>query len=74
MTEINLQQTILRNLLTNDSYMRKVAAFLSPDYFEGTYNGLFREFTSYIAKFNKLPTLEAFKIEIDSEDRLTDEQ
>ena len=74
MTEINLQQTILRNLLTNDSYMRKVAAFLSPEYFEGTYNGLFREFTSYIAKFNKLPTIEAFKIEIDSEDRLTDEQ
>ena len=74
MTEINLQQTILRNLLTNDSYMRKVAAFLSPDYFEGTYKGLFKEFTSYIAKFNKLPTLEAFKIEIDSEDRLTDEQ
>jgi len=74
MTEINLQQTILRNLLTNDSYMRKVAAFLSPDYFEGTYNGLFKEFTSYIAKFNKLPTLEAFKIEIDSEDKLSDEQ
>ena len=74
MTEINLQQTILRNLLTNDSYMRKVAAFLSPDYFEGTYSGLFKEFTSYIAKFNKLPTIEAFKIEIDSADRLTDEQ
>lgn len=74
MTEINLQQTILRNLLTNDSYMRKVAAFLSPDYFEGTYKGLFKEFTSYIAKFNKLPTLEAFKIEIDSEDRLTEDQ
>ena len=74
MTEINLQQTILRNLLTNDSYMRKVAAFLSPDYFEGTYNGLFKEFTSYIAKFNKLPTLEAFKIEIDSEDKLSDDQ
>ena len=33
MTEINLQQTILRNLLTNDPYTRKVAAFLTPDYF-----------------------------------------
>jgi len=74
MTEINLQQTILRNLLTNDSYMRKVAPFLAPDYFEGVYKGLFKEFTSYIAKFNNLPTIEAFKIEIDSADRLTDEQ
>ena len=73
MTEINLQQTILRNLLTNDPYMRKVAAFLSPDYFEGTYQSLFKEFGKYIAKFNRLPTLEAFKIEIDENDRLSDE-
>ena len=54
--------------------MRKVAPFLAPDYFEGVYKGLFKEFTSYIAKFNNLPTIEAFKIEIDSADRLTDEQ
>ena len=73
MTEINLQQTILRNLLTNDPYMRKVAPFLSPEYFEGVYKGLFKEFTSYIAKFNGLPTKEAFKIEIDAADRLSDD-
>lgn len=72
--EINLQQTILRNLLTNDEYTRKVAAFLQPDYFEGVYSALFKEFTKYIAKYNALPTKEAFKIELDAEDRLTDEQ
>jgi len=71
--EINLQQTILRNLLTNDEYTRKVAAFLHPDYFEGVYRSLFSEFTKYIAKYNNLPTKEAFKIEIDSVDRMTDE-
>jgi archaellum biogenesis ATPase FlaH len=54
--------------------MRKVAPFLSPEYFEGVYKGLFKEFTSYIAKFNSLPTKEAFKIEVDSADRLTDDQ
>ena len=74
MTEINLQQTILRNLLTNDSYTRKVAAFLTPDYFEGTYQSLLKETLKYIGKFNRLPTLEAFKIEIDENDRLPDEQ
>lgn len=73
MTEINLQQTILRNLLTNDSYMRKVAPFLSPEYFEGVYKGLFKEFTNYIAKFNNLPSKEALKIEIDAADRLSDD-
>ena len=71
--EINLQQTILRNLLTNDEYTRKVAAFLQPDYFEGVYRSLFVEFTKYIAKYNNLPTKEAFKIEVDSADRMTGE-
>jgi replicative DNA helicase len=72
--EIQLEQTILRNLLTNDAYARKVAAFLSPEYFEGVYKSLFKEFTKFIAKYNKLPTMEAFKIEIDEGDRLNDEQ
>lgn len=72
--EINLEQTILRNLLTNDQYARKVAAFLQPDYFEGTTKSLFKEFTKFIAKYNKLPSMEAFKIEIDDNDRLSNEQ
>jgi len=72
--EINLEQTILRNLLTNDEYARKVAAFLTPDYFQGVYQNLFKEFTKFIAKYNKLPSQEAFKIEIDEGDRLNEEQ
>ena len=44
--------------------MRKVGAFLSPEYFQGTYKGLFKEVTKFVAKYNKLPSLEAFKIEI----------
>lgn len=72
--EIKLEQTILRNLLTNDEYARKVAAFINPEYFEGVYKSLFKEFTKFIAKYNKLPTQEAFKIEIDEGDRLNDEQ
>ena len=31
----NLQQTILRNVLTNENYMRKVLPFIQPDYFTG---------------------------------------
>jgi replicative DNA helicase len=70
---INLEQTILRNLLTNDEYMRKVGAFLSPDYFQGVYKGLFKEVTKFVADYNKLPTLEAFKIEIDQNNRLSED-
>ena len=72
--EINLEQTVLKNLVTNDAFARKVAAFVQPDYFEGVYRSLFKEFTKFIAKYNKLPTMEAFKIEIDEGDRMSDEQ
>jgi replicative DNA helicase len=72
--EIKLEQTILRNLLTNEPYMRKVGAFLKPDYFEGVYKSLFKEVMKFVAKYNKLPTVEAFKIELDEGDRLNDEQ
>ena len=70
---INLEQTILRNLLTNDEYMRKVGAFLSPDYFQGAYKGLFKEVTKFVAKYNKLPSLEAFKIEMDEHNTMGDD-
>ena len=74
LVEINLEQTVLKNLVTNDQYARKVAAFVQPDYFDGVYRSLFKEFTKFIAKYNKLPTMEAFKIEIDEGDRMSDEQ
>lgn len=71
---INIEQTILRNLLVNDEFMRKVLPFIKPDYFEGVYQKLFKEVGKYVGKYNKLPTLESFKIEIDSSESFTDEQ
>ena len=67
---INLEQTVLRNLLTNEEYTRKVIPFIQPEYFEGVYKGLFKEVVNFIKDYNKLPTLEAFKIEIDQNNRL----
>jgi len=71
---INIEQTILRNLLTNEKYTRKVMPFVQPDYFEGVYQQLFREIAKYVAKYNKLPTQESFKIELDQSDKFNDEQ
>lgn len=62
---INIEQTILRNILTNDQFMRKVLPFIKPDYFEGVYRQLYKEVGKFVTKYNKLPTLEAFKIELD---------
>ena len=70
----NLEQTILRNLLTDEKYMRKVLPFIRPDYFEGIYRILFREAGKFVAKYNKLPNAETFKIELDQSDKLSDEQ
>ena len=70
----NLEQTILRNLLTDEKFMRKVLPFITPDYFQGVYRTLFKEAGKYVAKYNKLPTAETFKIELDQTDRLTGEQ
>ena len=54
--------------------MRKVLPFIKPDYFEGIYRILFREAGKFVAKYNKLPNAEAFKIELDNADKLNDEQ
>ena len=70
----NLEQTILRNLLTDEEYMRKVLPFIKPDYFQGIYKVLFKEAGKFVAKYNKLPTSESFKIELDQSEKLSDEQ
>ena len=70
---INLEQVILRNILTDDEYTRKVLPFIKPEYFEGIYRILFRETAKFVTKYNKLPTAEAFKIELDQSDRLNGE-
>jgi archaellum biogenesis ATPase FlaH len=70
---INLEQTILKNILTNEQYMRKVLPFVKPEYFEGVYRILFKEVGKFVGKYNKLPTLEAFKIDLDGSDKLNTE-
>lgn len=65
---VNLEQTILRNLLTNDSYTRKVLPYINPAYFEGPYQLIFKESAKYVAKYNRLPTFETLKIEVDQSD------
>ena len=54
--------------------MRKVLPFVKPDYFEGVYRILFKEAGKYVGKYNRLPTAESFKIELDQTDRLSGEQ
>ena len=72
--QINIEQTILRNLLTDEKYMRKVLPFIKPDYFQGVYRTLFKEAGKYVAKYNKLPTSETLVIELQESSSMSDEQ
>jgi hypothetical protein len=71
--KIDLEQTILRNMLTNEEYMRKVIPFIKPDFFEGVYRSLFGEIIRFVGKYNKLPSLDAFKVEIDQSVKFTEQ-
>lgn len=70
----NIEQTVIKNILTNEPYMRKVLPFIKPEYFQGVYHQLFITVGKYVSKYNKLPTIESLKIEIDNSDNFNDEQ
>ena len=56
---------ILRNLLYNEEFLRKVLPFLKGDYFEDTnQKTVFEEISSFVEKYNEPMTKEALSIEI----------
>ena len=72
MNNYNIEQTIIRNVICNEGYMRKVLPFLKVEYFQGVYKSLFKELGIYVTKYNKIPTKESFKIEIDQSDKFNE--
>jgi len=72
--QVNIEQTILRNILTDEKYMRKVLPFIKPDYFQGVYRSLFKEAGKYVSKYNILPTSETLTIELQESTGMSDEQ
>ena len=68
----DLEQVILRNILTNERYMRKVIPFIKKEYFEGTYKLLFSEVVRFVQKYNRLPTQETLTVEIQESDRFNE--
>ena len=53
-----IELTILRNLIFNEEYSRKVIPFIEPDYFEERKEKvIFEEITSFIVKYDSAITL-----------------
>ncbi len=58
-----LETTILRNLIHNEDYMRKVMPFLKKEYFtDENEKVVFNLVSTFIDKYNKPPTIEAMLI------------
>jgi replicative DNA helicase len=72
---MKLEQAILKNLICNEDYLRKVLPFLKPDYFsDRTERTLYNEITSFTQTYNHSPTTEAIGIAIKEKSTLTDDE
>ena len=64
---------ILRNLLYNDVYTRKVIPFIKNEYFEDANQKIiFEEILKFIQKYNKLATKEVLAIEVENRKDIND--
>ena len=69
----SIEITILKNLIHNDEYSRKVIPFIKPDYFEQrSERVVFEEITKFIVKYGSAITMEALNIETDNRTDLTE--
>jgi len=70
-----LEQTILKNLIYNEVYTRKVLPFIKPDYFsDNTERIVFKEIFDFVNKYKNLPTHESLVINFTESKTLTEPQ
>ena len=70
----SIENTILRNLLYNEEYSRKVIPFLKEEYFTDPVQKItYEEITSFITNYNTQITVEALLIEVSNRKDLTEE-
>jgi replicative DNA helicase len=72
---MKLEQAILKNLVYNEEYLRKVLPFLKTEYFsDRTERTLFNEITSFTETYNHPPAIEALSIAVKERNNLSDEE
>jgi replicative DNA helicase len=72
---MKLEQSILRNLVYNEDYLRKVLPFLKDDYFsDRTERTIYNEITSFTETYNTPPTIEALSIAVKERNNLSDDE
>ena len=72
---MNLEVTILSNLVYSEKYTRKVLPFLKSEYFTAReHKIIFLEIHEYVSQYDALPSLNALGIECQERTDLTEEQ
>jgi replicative DNA helicase len=72
---MKLEQTILKNLIYNDEYLRKVLPFIKVEYFtDRTDKTVFKEITSFVDTYNSTPSIESLVLSIKENRNLTDSE
>ena len=72
---MRIESTILRNLLYNEDYARKVMPFIESEYFhDRTEKMVYEEIFSHMENYNTLPTREVISIAVGQGDKITDEE
>lgn len=72
---MKIEQTILRNLIHNEEFCRKVLPFVKPEYFsDNSEKVIFQEVTNFILKYNAMPTHEALILSTNDRKGLQDEE
>ena len=70
-----LETTILKNLLFNEDYARKILPFIKLEYFsDNTEKNVFKEIEEHIQHYKHLPTYESIVINFTESRSLTEEQ
>ena len=70
----SIEITVLKNLIHNDEYSRKVVPFINKDYFEEFHEKIiFEEVCTFIVKYNSLPTKETLIIESEKRTDITED-
>ena len=65
--ETRIENTIIKNLIQNETYTRKVIPFIKSEYFtESSEKLVFEEIVNYFDKYTKSPTVEALLINLDN--------
>ena len=71
---MRLEQLILKNLIENDEYLRKVLPFLKSEYFDGTEKTILDEIVSFSEEYNTRPSQNSLLISIKDKKNLRSEE